>query len=93
MTTLHMEVEIARSVQQTMEQSSQEMSASLQKIQSAVGNLRGGAWQGNSATEFFAQYDELSSRLKTMCDELMSLSTRLRNEISEWEMAASRLGG
>ncbi len=91
MTTLHMEVEIAHSTQQTMAQSYQEMMASLQKMQGAVNNLRGGAWQGNSATEFFAQYDQLYSRLKNLHDELSMLTTRLQNEISEWEAAAARL--
>jgi len=92
MTTLHMEVEVARSTQQTMDQSYQEMAASLQKMQSAVNNLRGGAWQGNSANEFFAQYDQLHSQLKNLCDQLMQLSTRLQGEVVEWETAASKLG-
>ena len=91
MPTLHMDVEIARQTQQTMSQSYQEMMASLQKIQSVVNNLRGGAWQGNSATEFFSQYDQLYSHLKNLHDELQMLTTRLQNEISEWEAAAARL--
>lgn len=91
MPTLHMEVDIARSTQQTMAHNIDEMRMALQNMQSAINNLRAGAWQGNSATEFFNQYDPLQTKLDNTLQELHMLSTRLQKEISEWEAAAANL--
>jgi WXG100 family type VII secretion target len=49
------------------------------------------AWMGNSATEFFGEYEQWRSTMNQMLEALNILNTRLGNEITEWESMASKL--
>ena len=90
MTTLHMEVETARSTQSTMTNTQSQLMSLLQSMTSSVNGLQP-AWLGNSATEFFGEYETFKSTLTTQLENLQVLSTRLANEITEWESMASKL--
>ncbi len=90
MTTLHMEVEVARSTQSNMANTYQQLTSLLQSMTSAVNNLQP-AWMGNSATEFFASYDQWRSQMANTLEALNQLNTRLQAEINEWEQMASKL--
>lgn len=90
MATLHMEVETARSTQSNMTNTHSQLMSMLQSMNSAVNGLQP-AWMGNSATEFFGEYEQWKSSMTTMLENLQTLSTRLSSEITEWESMASKL--
>nr|MBC7245773.1 WXG100 family type VII secretion target [Chloroflexota bacterium] len=90
MATLHMEVEVARSTQNTMANTYQQLSSMVQSMTSTVNGLQP-AWLGNSATEFFGLYDQWRGSMTNLLDQLQQLSTRLQGEITEWETVASKL--
>jgi WXG100 family type VII secretion target len=90
MTTLHMEVETARSTQNNINNTHGQLTSMLQSMSSSVNGLQP-AWLGNSATEFFGEYDQWRSTMNSLLEGLAQLNTRLANEISEWEAAAAKL--
>jgi WXG100 family type VII secretion target len=90
MTTLHMEVETARGTQNSMNNTHAQLTSMLQSMTSSVNGLQP-AWMGNSATEFFGEYEQWKSSMTTMLENLQLLNTRLGNEITEWESMASKL--
>lgn len=90
MTTLHMEVEAARSTQSNMMNTYSQLTSLVQSMSSSVNGLQG-SWLGNSATEFFGQYEQWRSQANNILEQLNQLSTRLQNEIAEWEAMASKL--
>lgn len=90
MTTLHMEVEQARGTQNTMTNTHAQLMSMLQSMNSSVNGLQP-AWLGNSATEFFGEYEQWKSSMTTILENLQMLNQRLGNEITEWESMASKL--
>ncbi len=90
MTTLHMEVETARSTQTTMVNTYQQLTSLLQSMTNAVNGLQP-AWMGNSATEFFSMYDQWRSNMNTVLENLNQMASKLQAEINEWEQMASKL--
>ena len=90
MATLHMEVETARSTQNNMNNTHAQLTSMLQSMNSSVNGLQP-AWMGNSATEFFGEYEQWRSTMNQMLEALNILNTRLGNEITEWESMASKL--
>ena len=90
MATLHMEVETARSTQSNMSNTHAQLMSMLQSMNSSVNGLQP-AWQGNSATEFFGEYETFRSAQTQMLEALSVLSQRLGNEITEWEAMSSKL--
>ena len=90
MTTLHMDVETARSAQSNMTNTHQQLTGLLQSMSSTVNGLQP-AWMGNSATEFLGVYDQWKSSMNSLLDNLNTLSSRLQNEINEWDQMASKL--
>ena len=92
MPTLHMEVEVARSVQRRLQETHDQISTQLQQAASAVGQLEAGAWQGQSAQEFYNLFQNWRQQVNRVLQELQQMATRLNNEINEWEQMAQRLG-
>ena len=90
MATLHMEVEAARSTQSNINNTHAQLTSLLQSMNSSVNGLQP-AWQGNSATEFFGEYEQYRSTMNQMLEALSVLNTRLSNEITEWEAMSSKL--
>lgn len=90
MATLHMEVEVARSTQNSMSNTHAQLSSLMQSMNTAVNNLQPN-WMGNSATEFFGEFEQYRSTMNQMLEALNVLHTRLGNEITEWESMASKL--
>lgn len=90
MTTLHMEVETARSTQSNLVNTHAQLTSLVQSMNNAVNGLQP-AWLGNSATEFFTQYEQWRSTTTNLLDQLNQLAARLQNEITEWETMASKL--
>ena len=90
MATLHMEVDTARSTQNSMNNTHQQLTSLLQSMTSQVNGLQP-AWMGNSATEFFGLYDQWKGSMTQILDQLNQMNSRLQNEIAEWEQMASKL--
>jgi len=90
MATLHMEVETARSTQNTMTNNQAQLTSMVQSMTSSVNGLQP-AWLGNSATEFFGEYEQWRSTSAQLLEALNVMTTRLGNEITEWETMASKL--
>jgi len=90
MTTLHLEVETARGTQSTISNTENQVSSLVQSMTSNVNGLQP-AWLGNSATEFFNDYEQWRTAMNNLLESLNTLGTRLGNEISQWEAAAAHL--
>ncbi len=90
MATLHMDTEIARSTQNNMVNTYQQLSQLLQSMTSAVNSLQP-AWMGNSATEFFHLYEQWRSGMNTTLENLNTMAAKLQAEIAEWEAMAQKL--
>ncbi len=90
MTTLHMEVETSRSAQNSLRNTAAQMESLLQSLSSTINELQP-AWLGNSATEFFSEYEQWRSAAALLLENLDTLSIRLNNEINEWESASAKL--
>lgn len=90
MSTLHMEVETARSTQNNMVNTHQQLQQAVQSMTNSVNGLQS-AWMGNSATEFFGLYQEWTSQMNQILERLNEMNQRLANEINEWEQMASKL--
>jgi len=85
-----MDVETARSTQSSMANNYSQLTSLLQSMNTTVNGLQP-SWMGNSATEFFAEYETWRTNMNTLLDSLNNLSTRLSSEITEWETMASKL--
>ncbi|OIN95212.1 MAG: hypothetical protein AUJ21_03590 [Anaerolineae bacterium CG1_02_58_13] len=85
-----MEVETARGTQNSMTNTQAQLTSMLQSMTSSVNGLQP-AWLGNSATEFFGEYEQWKSSMTTLLENLQLLGTRLNSEITEWESMASKL--
>ena len=90
MAPLPRDVETARGTQNTMTNTHSQLMSMLQSMSSSVNGLQP-AWLGNSATEFFGEYEQWKSSMSTLLENLQVLNTRLSNEITEWESMASKL--
>lgn len=90
MATLHMEVELARSTQNNIANTHAQLTSLIQNMSNSVNSLQP-AWLGNSATEFFGEYEQWRSTMTQLLEALNVLNTRLGNEITEWESMASKL--
>jgi WXG100 family type VII secretion target len=85
-----MEVETARGTQNNINNTHAQLTSMLQSMSSSVNGLQP-AWLGNSATEFFGEYEQWRSTMTQLLESLNVLNTRLSNEITEWESMASKL--
>jgi len=92
MPTLHMDVEACRSTQSNIVNQHTQLTQALQSIKSAVDGTVGGAWIGQSATEFQQQFEQLRSSIQSQLDQLNELNTNFNNEIAQWEQVASHMG-
>jgi len=92
MTTLHMDVGVARSTERTLRNTADNINSMLSQASQAVSQLEGGAWQGNAAMEFYGRFGEWKNRVQQLVQELESLSHALGQEISQWETTAGKLG-
>ncbi len=89
MATLHLETDVAKDTQQTLASRQQTVASEIGAMLNAVSNLRSN-WQGNSANQFFQEFEQWNSAMQKMLEELSKISTNLGAEIAEWERTASR---
>lgn len=89
MATLHLETDVAKETQQTISRKYQAISSEVGAIADSVNNLRSN-WQGNSANQFFQQFDQWKNITEKLLEELSQMSASLQSEINEWEITASK---
>jgi len=85
-----MEVETARNTCSTMNNSVKVLLDLIITINSSAAELQG-AWIGNSATEYFGEVQQWTSRANQLVEQLAQLTSRLDSEVNEWEQMASKL--
>ena len=90
MAILHMETDQAKATQQALSAREQEIAGSVSQILGSVNSLRSN-WQGNSASQFFQEYDQWNSAMGKLLEELSQMASQLQIEIAEWEQTASKL--
>ena len=90
MATLLMEVETARSTENSMKSTYEQLNSLVGTLTNSVNGLQP-AWMGNSATEFYATYDQWRTTMTQTLENLNILQTKLTAEIGEWEQMASKL--
>jgi len=89
---LVMDVELAGSAQQIMAANLREIVQDLTSLQNTMEELRA-TWQGASAFEFFAQYDNLFFWLAENARCLTVMADGFGQEIPRWEEMALHLAG
>jgi WXG100 family type VII secretion target len=85
-----METDTARSTQNNLVNTHQQLTSMVQSMTSAVNGLQP-AWLGNSASEFYGVYDQWRTQMNSMLEQLQTLSSRLQTEITEWESMSQKL--
>ncbi len=91
MATLHMEVESVRATQSNLMTIHSDLTSQVNTMTNAINGMVGSTWQGNSAVEFQAEYENWRSTMTTLLDQLSTLANRLQTEIAEWEQMAAKL--
>jgi uncharacterized protein YukE len=92
MTIMHLNVETVTAVQERMATDQTHIAELITALTGAVQGLENGAWVGNSASQFFMEYETENAKWKHQLEVMRILAERMRQEIDEWKEAASRLG-
>ncbi len=90
MAILHMETDQAKSTHQTLSSQQHEIAGNVGQILGSVNSLRPN-WLGNSASQFFQQYDQWNAAMGKMLEELSLMTSQLQAEIADWEQTAAKL--
>jgi WXG100 family type VII secretion target len=85
-----MEVETARSTENSLKSTHEQVNSLVGTLTNSVNSLQP-AWMGNSATEFYATYDQWRTTMTQTLENLSILQQKLTAEIGEWEQMASKL--
>lgn len=88
MAILHMETEIAHDAQAKLMRTQQELLSQVTNMDSVMANFQP-TWIGNSASQFFQEYNQWSNAMNAFLEELKKMGTNLDREIAEWENTAS----
>jgi len=91
MATIHMEVESCRNTSTTMTNTKASIEEQVNALSNTVNSTVGSAWIAPSANEFQSAYQEWSTTVRQLLEQLASLHQRLNAEIAEFETTASRL--
>jgi uncharacterized protein YukE len=92
MRMMHLNVETVNDVQELMNGSYTRIYDLITALTGAVQGLENGAWVGNSATQFFNDYETENAKWKYQLEEMRILTDRMKMEIEEWKEVASRMG-
>ncbi len=91
MSTLHMNVELCRNMQNTINSTHEAVVQQLSTLSSSVQSIVGSEWIAPSASQFQSSFEEWSNTMKQMLEQLTTLNQRLAAEINEFEAAAASL--
>ena len=90
MPSLHMEVDVSRSVVERISQCESDIQTAIGKINTGV-LILGQSWYGSSTDEFLSTYNQWHLKALRMLEELQNLKNDLEKEIDNWEELASKL--
>ncbi|MBN2084168.1 MAG: hypothetical protein JW748_03020 [Anaerolineales bacterium] len=85
-------VEAVGAVQERMAKDQTRIAELVTALTGTVQGLENGAWVGNSASQFFAEYEMENAKWKRQLEVLRILAERMEQEIHEWEHAAEKFG-
>jgi uncharacterized protein YukE len=91
MATLHMDVEIVRSANSVLRQSSEELISLIVNISESNTGLQS-AWIGNSANEYSNRIQTWLINAQRLNEQLNELNAQLVKEVNQWEEMAARMG-
>jgi uncharacterized protein YukE len=87
--TMHMQTEVVEDAQKTMVKMHEAMITNLAEITKCLDNINNAnGWLGDSATQFFNQYDGLKAAMEAKLAELNDLSSAMLAEIGRWKAQA-----
>lgn len=92
MQKMHMNVENVSVVRDLMANDQIKLDEMTNALTRAVAGLEEGAWVGNSASQFFLDYETMSMAMKRQIEIMRIFAERFEAEINEWKEAAARLG-
>jgi uncharacterized protein YukE len=92
MTFMLLNVETVSAVQDRMAKDQIHIAELITALTEAVHGLENGAWLSNSASQFFHEYDGWDTAWKRRMEIMRILAERMKQEIDEWEEAASTMG-
>ncbi len=86
--TIKMEVPVVQNTHRQLMNINNALRQQIQQARNQVKNTVPGAWQGDSATEFEARFEEWAQQAIRLCDNMDQLLQVMNNEINQWiEMA------
>ena len=90
MTTLHMDIEVSRSVVNQMDSTCDAIQSQLVTLSNTIQPFVGGSWISPAATQFSSDFTQWSQSQRRLIEQLSTLAQRLKVEIAEWEATASQ---
>jgi uncharacterized protein YukE len=90
MPIMHLNVETVTAVQERMAKGQKQIADLVTTLTNAIQGLENGAWVGNSASQFFAEYETENAKWKHQLEVMRILAERMKQEINEWKEAASK---
>ena len=91
MPIMHLNVDTVGAVQERMATDQTRIADLISSLTAAVQGLENGAWVGNSASQFFLEYEMENAKWKHQLEVLRILAERMKQEIEEWKEVASRM--
>jgi uncharacterized protein YukE len=91
MTTIHMDIDAARGVQNQLEK----LHGSIQRIVQSTNATISGLpphWRSHSADQFYGEYHECMGEISGMLGRLTEIAAALASEIDSYERMAEKFG-
>ena len=89
---MHMNVENVIAVKDLMVKDRENIDEMIKTLTAAINGLQEGAWVGNSATQFFQDYETMNMALKNQLEIMRIFAERFEAEINEWKYVAEKFG-
>lgn len=91
MATISMNVESCRNLNSNINSTREALNQQVESLAGSVNGLVGADWIAPSAVQFQEAFQQWSTTMRQMFDQLNELNNRLNAEIADFEDAASRL--
>jgi uncharacterized protein YukE len=91
MTTLHMDIDVSRSVVNQMNATCDALHSQLVGLNNTIEPFVGNSWISPSATLFSSEFMDWSNKQRVLIEELQELARRLEREIAEWEATSAQM--
>ena len=92
MPKMHLNVETVRDAQDQMARDQTQIAEMVATLTEAVHGLEAGAWVGNSASQFFSEYEAMDTAWRRQMEIMRVLAERFKQEIEEWQHVSEKFG-